>query len=400
MAPKTSKPSSTKTADSVDAAYDAKREFLANMSHELRTPMNGVIGMTQLLKTTPLDERQKEYLECLEVSAQSLMYLLNDILDLASIDTGRIELQPSTFSLRGTITNIVRTQQYELNAKGLAFTTDIPTSIPDALSGDQLRAKQVILNLLGNAVKFTEQGSIGLFVKQLEQHNDQILLQISIQDTGIGMKPELIETLFTPFTQADSSRSRKFGGSGLGLTISSRLVELMGGRIWAESEAGVGSTFHVALPFTVIRRTAVELLEQPEPKRETQWEAAPLSILLAEDNAISRKFAVTLLENMGHTVVSASDGKKALGWFEKDCFDLVLMDIQMPVMDGVASAAAMRAVEQKNGGRHTPVIALTAHAMQDEMELLLNSGFDGYVAKPFEVSALIEEMQRVLSLDV
>lgn len=383
------------SAPESEQASQVKREFLANMSHELRTPMNGVIGMAQLLKSTPLDERQQEYLECLEISAQSLMYLLNDILDLAQIDSGRLELEPTTFSLRGTLNNIIKTQHYELNAKGLNFTCDIPIIVPDALSGDQLRTKQVLLNLLGNAIKFTEQGSVSLSARVLEQHQDQVLLQVSIADTGIGMRQEVLDKIFAPFTQADTSTTRRFGGSGLGLTISTRLVDLMGGRIWAESEAGVGSTFHVALPFTVSRRSAAELYHQPENKSHTPWEGPLLRILLAEDNAISRKFAETILTMMGHTVINANNGKKALqAWQDQDC-DLILMDIQMPVMDGTESVAVIRDLEQQTG-RKTPIIAVTAHALEHEKELLMNSGFDGFVAKPFEVSVLMQEMQRVL----
>ena len=381
---------SKKRSRNIVAADPDKRDFLANMSHELRTPMNGVFGMTQLLKATPLTAQQQEYLDCLEVSAQSLMYLLNDIIDLACLDSGQIELKPSHFSLRATLSNIVKTQQYELNAKGISFQLDIPTTIPDMLSGDQLRAKQIILNLLGNAVKFTEEGAITLSVAALEQVDDQLLLEITVRDTGIGIPAEQLEQLFSPAERV----TRRFAGSGLGLSISTRLADLMGGRLWAESSVGVGSSFHIAMPFTVVRRNASELLDQGQRPQDAVRGEQQLNILLAEDNAVSRRYASVILETMGHTVTAVADGSKALKNWNKGDYDLILMDILMPVMDGIAATAAIRA-EESGKGTHTPIVAITAHTMQEEIELLLASGFDGYIPKPFEIDNLIEEIRRV-----
>jgi len=379
---------------SVEQARVARNEFLTNMSHEIRTPMNGVIGMAQLLRTTPLDATQKEYLDCLETSAKSLMYLINDIIDLSKIEDGRVELEEVDFSLRGTINNIIKTQQADLHIKGLDLLVDIPHNAPDALRGDQLHTKQVILNLLGNAIKFTTKGTIKLAVSVIEQHNDQVLLQLSINDTGIGIDAEELTKLFAPFPRGTAPAKQEPATKGLGISISRRLVELMGGRIWAESTIGTGSTFHLALPFIVARRTAASNIE--EDGRDTlssHWEGPALQILLAEDNAINLKFAVTILERMGHQVTSTSNGKEALQLWRENNWDLILMDIQMPLMDGRTATMAIRK-EEENTGKHIPIIALTAHALHEDKKQLLSSGFDGYVPKPMELVTLVTEMKK------
>lgn len=389
-------PKATSPAVAPDQARVAKNEFLTNMSHEIRTPMNGVIGMAQLLRTTPLDSTQKEYLDCLEISAKSLMYLINDIIDISKIEDGEIVLEQTDFSLRGIVNNIIKTQHSDLHIKGLDLLIDIPHTVPDALRGDQLRTKQVILNLLANAIKFTEEGTIRISVTLLEQLDNQALLQLSVSDTGIGMDEESLDKLFTPFHLTAPSASRKLGTSGLGLSISRRLVELMGGRIWAESRLDSGSTFHLVLPFTIARRNTVQndLAESETPS--SQWQGPMLNILLAEDNIINQKYTVTILQRMGHKITSANNGKEALALWEKETFDLILMDIQMPLMDGITTTATIRKHELSTGNHHIPIIALTAHALQQEKEILLGSGFDGYVPKPMEIWALIKEMTKVI----
>jgi len=371
-------------------------EFITNMSHEIRTPMNGVIGMAQLLRTTSLDATQKDYLDCLETSAKSLMYLINDIINLSKIEDGQIEMKQVDFSLRGTINNIIKTQHTDIHIKGLDLQIDIPHTVPDSLKGDQLHTKQIILNLMGNAIKFTDKGTVRLTAVILEQHDDQILLQVSIYDTGIGIDQENLEKLFTPYPQTSLATKRKLASKGLGLSISRRLVELMGGRIWAESTAGIGSAFHLVLPFTVARRNAAAILVDTDDNLTSQWEGPPLQILLAEDNIINQKFAVTILQRMGHHLTSVSNGKDALKLWENGEFDLILMDIQMPLMDGCTATALIRQHEEGTG-THIPVIALTGHAMQEEKDYLLSSGFDGYVPKPMEVAVLVEEMHKAVA---
>ncbi|MDD2500002.1 MAG: ATP-binding protein [Geobacter sp.] len=383
------------TGYAAEQARVARNEFLTNMSHEIRTPMNGVIGMAQLLRTTPLDSTQKEYLDCLETSAKSLMYLINDIIDLSKIEDGRVELEQIDFSLRGTINNIIKTQHADLHLKGLDLLIDIPHTVPDSLRGDQLHTKQVILNLLGNAIKYTAKGTVRITVGVIEQHDDQVLLQLSINDTGTGINPEELAKLFAPFQQKKKNINRPLGAKGLGISISRRLVELMGGRIWAESSVGIGSTFHLALPFVVARRTAASNSEEELDNLSSQWEGPALQILLAEDNAINQKFAVTILERMGHQVTCTNNGKEALQLWREKNFDLILMDIQMPLLNGIAATETIRK-EEDNTEKHTPIIALTAHALQEEKKQLLNSGFDGYVPKPMEVGTLIKEMKKAL----
>jgi len=388
--------SATPADRELDQVRVTRSEFLTNMSHEIRTPMNGVIGMAQLLRTTALDATQKEYLDCLEISAKSLMYLINDIIDLSMIEDGRVELEQVDFSLRGTINNIIKTQHTDLHIKGLELLVEIPHTVPDTLRGDQLHTKQVILNLLGNAIKFTEKGTIRISVAVLEHQGDQVLLHLSVHDSGIGMDKEAVEKLFVPESKASDGPNRKLGTKGLGLSISRRLIEFMGGRIWAESVVGSGSTFHLAIPFTVTRTIATAVLEEDRESLSSQWDGPVLRILLAEDNAINQKYADAILNRMGHQVTSANNGKEALRIWKEKPFDLILMDIQMPLIDGCKATAMIRQ-EESVSGNHIPIIALTAHALQEEKELLLCAGFDGYVPKPMEVGLLIQEMLKVIA---
>ena len=377
-----------------EAASRAKSAFLANISHEIRTPMNGIIGMAQILEFTELDTKQKEYLHDIQVSSQSLLSLINDVLDLSKIEAGRIELERTAFSLRGNISELLRTQVPQIQAKGLTIKIDIPSEIPDGITGDQFRLKQLLINLVGNAVKFTVEGGITLSVAMVVRYDDIALLRFSVTDTGIGITPEVLAKIFEPFTQADASTTRKFGGTGLGLTICTRLVELMGGKIEVESEAGAGSTFHVVIPFVVndLKNETPVSGESPQPPAQ---EGNPLNLLLVEDNEINRKFLTELLRREGHSVDTAENGGDALARWEQGRYDVILMDVQMPVMDGLEATRIIRAREEGAGCR-VPIIALTARAMQDDREELLRQGFDGYVTKPMKIEALNEEIRGCL----
>ncbi len=380
--------------NAADAANRAKSDFLANMSHEIRTPMNGVIGMLQLLRYTKLIPEQQGYLNDIETSADNLLSLINDILDLSKVESGKVELENTEFSLKSALNAVFSMQQSRVMEKGVQYSAQLEPNLPEKVCGDQLRVKQILLNLISNAVKFTEQGAITVEAALLEQFNDHVIVQITVSDTGIGISAEALGKIFDPFTQADASTSRKFGGTGLGLAICRQLAELMGGRIWAESEVGKGSRFNLELPFDLPSLDTSPASIQPADQ-QIAVAGQRLSILVAEDNKINQRTAVMLLQKMGHTVHCADNGEQALKIWRRGGTDLILMDIQMPVLNGIDALKTIRA-EEGATGRHTAVVALTADALKGTREQLLNEGFDDYLAKPFRVDPLHAILQMVL----
>ena len=377
-----------------ESASEAKSQFLANMSHEIRTPLNGVLGMADLLQGTALGEEQRRYCDAITASGRALRDLIGNILDLAKIEAGKVELEQEDFELSRLLEDLVTAYRELSSARGNTFQTTFELPAHVRLSGDSLRLRQVLTNLLGNAIKFTQNGWIELGAQALESRpgDSRRWVRFTVRDSGIGMTGETVAKLFQPFSQADSSTTRQYGGTGLGLTIVKHLVELMWGTIEVESTSGSGSTFRVELPFEPARTSSTaSAVEMPT---NTAQAGVSLVVLLVEDNEINQDVACAMLGKAGHRVVVAGDGAEALYKFAQEKFDIVLMDCQMPVMDGFEAARSIRAREAESGAVRTPIVALTANAMAGDRERCLAAGMDDFLSKPFDTTSLLATVAR------
>lgn len=382
--------------EAAEASNRAKSNFLANMSHEIRTPMNGILGMTDLALHTKDDATRVEYLRVVQGSAKSLLVVIDDILDYSKIEANRLEIVSEPFSIRHAIDEWTKPLESMAKVKGLEFGATVDGALPEAIEGDALRIRQIVTNLIGNSMKFTEHGSIRMAVTSVACNKAKVKIRYAVKDTGIGIAPDRLEAIFEVFSQADNSTTRKYGGTGLGLSICRKLVEMMGGSIYAVSELGVGSEFVFEIEHAIANPEDIAIEVASASDEVVSLIDRPLKVLLAEDDKVNQLLATKLLSGWGHEVVLAANGQAAVDLFvDTPDFDIVLMDMQMPVMDGLAATRLIRAHETTAGLLHTPILGVTANVLETDRLNCMQAGMNDFLGKPLNKDLLRAKIQKL-----